>query len=84
MSDLTVDVTATDIRLGLGGSISNCAVARAIKRKFAEPVTVGFAFANVGYACYNIPERVQMLIRRIVDGETVKPFTFTLKPHTLI
>jgi hypothetical protein len=90
---ITVEVTATDIKLGVIGNFSGCAIARALKRlrlKNVEVEAQAVTFdkgtgKNRRRFYYDLPKRVTKFIERFDEGSTrLKPFTFTLrKPEVL-
>jgi hypothetical protein len=84
--ELTVEVTAEDIRLGKPSSNCKCAVALALNRipgvssahvEFGG-ATVTYTLAGVTYdLAFNLPEQASDFITAFDQEEPVEPFTFT-------
>lgn len=81
---MKIEVTAKDIKLGMGSMISNttCPVARAFHRAGFKNVLVGVDWVSRDpYKLeqeVRLPEKVGRAIRALIYKETVEPFSFTL------
>jgi hypothetical protein len=83
----TVKVSARDIKLGGVSNSLSCPIARAAKRAFRKPISVGykslFILSGSGLEYerheYPLPKKAQAFITKFDDGKTVRPFTFTMK-----
>jgi hypothetical protein len=86
MKSITVQVTKADIIAGRKGDVSNCAVARAVKRTGAKSVAIDgdIAFKKGGKSyAGTLPAKVQNWIRKFDDlnleKTSLKPLSFTVK-----
>lgn len=75
---MKINVTQRDIEKGLREDPNSCPVARAIKRRGFEDVSVKTQVIWIGCRKYNPPEIVEDFIERFDKGDTVQPFKFEL------
>lgn len=80
---LTIDVTAEDIRLGSPQHSCKCPIARAFKRATGETVQVGNGSVSKqtksGYLRTHLPWEARQFITLFDVGREVEPITFEVE-----
>lgn len=83
---ITVEVTALDIKRGTRNTLSQCPIARAIRRLKFKDVSIGGTARftkgsgkNALRLVFDIPKAASTFIGRFDLGKPVKPFTFTVR-----
>ena len=80
-ADVTVAVTPADIARGVPGSELACPLTRALWGRFmgAREIAVTTRHARINGVLYDLPSEAREFVWAFDVGETVEPFTFTMR-----
>lgn len=79
---LKVNVTRDDIKRGIPEDESYCPIARAVRRLGKKKlVLVDADICVLGLHDFKLPRKAAKFIDKFDNGETVKPFSFTMQEY---